>query len=65
MIVEQATTRETALVQVKSAASQSVLDDYVRRFEEASEFSRLIFACHSPEGRWRRANATTSRSGAI
>ena len=49
-IVEQATTRETALVQVKSAASQAVLDDYIRRFEEAGEFSRLIFACHSPKG---------------
>jgi hypothetical protein len=50
LIVEQATTRETAMVQVKSAASQSVLDDYIRRFEEAGKFSRLIFACHSPRG---------------
>ena len=48
-IVERATARETAMTRVKSAASQSVLDDYIRRFEEeAGEFSRLIFACHSP-----------------
>jgi hypothetical protein len=43
-------TQETALGQVKSAASQSVLDDYIRRFEEAGKFSRLIFVCHSPRG---------------
>jgi hypothetical protein len=48
LIVEQAMTQETALVQVKSAASQSVLDDYIGRFEEAGKYARLIFVCHSP-----------------
>jgi len=50
LIVEQATTGETAMVQVKSAASQTALDDYIRRFDEVGEFSWLIFACHSPRG---------------
>src|SRR5450755_2603417 len=49
-IVEQGVTQETAMVQVKSAASQAVLDDYIRRFEASGEFSRLIFVCHSPKG---------------
>jgi hypothetical protein len=38
------------MVQVKSVASQSVLDDYIHRFDEAGGYSRLIFACHSPRG---------------
>jgi hypothetical protein len=50
LIVEQATTGETAMVQVKSAATPSTLEDYIRRFDDAGEFSRLIFACHSPRG---------------
>jgi hypothetical protein len=41
LIVEQSVTQET----VKSAASQSVLDDYIRRFDEVGKYSRLIFVC--------------------
>jgi hypothetical protein len=50
LILEQAVTKETAFVQVKSKASQKVLEDYIRRFLEAGTFTRLIFACHSPKG---------------
>lgn len=47
MIVEQAVTGETALVQVKSSASQQVLDRYVEIHDQSSVHDRLIFACHS------------------
>lgn len=50
LIVEQAVTGETALVQVKSAASQAVLDEYVAIFDGNGTWSRLIFVCHSPRG---------------
>lgn len=49
--VENATSGEVAFVQVKSAASQRVLDDYVARFNERRErYSRMVFAVHSPGG---------------
>ncbi|PTM51468.1 restriction endonuclease [Phreatobacter oligotrophus] len=51
MIVEQSVTGETALVQVKSAASQQVLDRYVDLHDRTSAHDRLIFACHSAKGR--------------
>jgi hypothetical protein len=47
MIVEQSVTGETALVQVKSSASQQVLDRYVEIHDQSSVHERLIFACHS------------------
>jgi hypothetical protein len=50
IVVEQPITGETAFVQVKSKASQALLDDYVGRFEANPEWSRMIFACHSPTG---------------
>ena len=50
LIVEQTITDETALVQVKSSASQRVLDDYLLRFDANPAWSRLIFVCHSPKG---------------
>ena len=37
MIVEQAVTRETTIVQVKSASSQKVLDDYIAVFDRNAE----------------------------
>jgi hypothetical protein len=50
--VENATSGEIAFVQVKSAASQAVLDDYVARFAERRErYARMIFAVHSPRGK--------------
>lgn len=47
MVVEQAVTGETALVQVKSSASQQVLDRYIEIHDQSSVHDRLIFACHS------------------
>ena len=42
---------EIAFVQVKSAADQQVLNDYVQRFQQRREFyARMIFAVHSPTG---------------
>lgn len=49
LYVQQAVTGETALVQVKSAASQATLDGYIARFDESGIWSRLIFVCHSPK----------------
>lgn len=49
--VENVAINEIAFVQVKSAAGQDVLDDYVARFQLRRErFARMIFAVHSPKG---------------
>ena len=37
-------------VQVKSRASQKVLDDYIQRIEKIGIYDRLFFVCHSPLG---------------
>ncbi|MEP0322393.1 restriction endonuclease [Bauldia litoralis] len=48
---ENLTTQEVAFVQVKSKASQSVLNEYVGRFNERRDrYARMIFAVHSPIG---------------
>jgi hypothetical protein len=45
------TADEIAFVQVKSSATQAVLDDYVHRFEERRDrYARMIFAVHSVNG---------------
>ena len=49
MILEQPTIREKAFVQVKSRANQSVLNDYLDRFED-SGFDRFFFICNLPSG---------------
>lgn len=50
--VKNAAADETAFVQVKSAADQAVLDDYVQRFGSRRElYSRLIVAVHTPKGK--------------
>jgi hypothetical protein len=50
--VENLTAGEIAFVQVKSTATQSVLDDYVGRFTQRRDrYARMIFAVHSPIGR--------------
>jgi hypothetical protein len=51
LIVEQPTTGERAAIQVKSAASQKQLDQFINEADEAGSFDRLFFACHSPKGR--------------
>jgi hypothetical protein len=50
LVVEQAVTGETAFAQVKSTASQALLDRYITRFDENPAWSRLFFACHTPKG---------------
>jgi hypothetical protein len=48
---ENVATNEIAFVQVKSKATQKVLDDYVERFQDQRDrYDRMIFAVHSPEG---------------
>ena len=48
---ENLTADEIAFVQVKSSATQEVLDGYVEKFKERSDFyKRMIFAVHSPDG---------------
>lgn len=49
LILEQPATGARALVQVKSAADQSVLDDYARRFSDMLA-TTSFFICHSPRG---------------
>lgn len=49
LVVEQLATGERAFVQVKSRATQAVLDDYLARFE-SSGLDRMFFICHSPKG---------------
>ena len=50
LILEQPATGEVAFVQVKSKASQAVLDDYVDRFMRSEVYDRMFFVCHSPKG---------------
>lgn len=50
LLVEHPVSGERVLVQVKSRASQRVLDDYLERFDANPGLARLIFACHSPTG---------------
>lgn len=47
------TTGERAWVQVKSRASQRVLDDYLARFSRDGSAERFYFVCHSPRGELR------------
>jgi hypothetical protein len=49
--VENPAIGEIAFVQVKSAADQKVLDDYIHRFSRRRDrYTRMIFAVHSPKG---------------
>jgi len=48
---ENLTADEIAFIQVKSSATQKVLNEYVELFKERSDFySRMIFVVHSPDG---------------
>lgn len=50
--VENPAINERAYVQVKSAAGQAELDDYLRRFAASREtYGRMIFAVHSPRSK--------------
>jgi hypothetical protein len=48
--IEQPLTKDRAAVQVKSQANQRILDDYIRRIDEAAQFKRFFFVCHSTQG---------------
>lgn len=49
LLIEQPTLNETASVQVKSRATQAVLDEHIAYFA-ASGLDRTFFVCHSPQG---------------
>jgi hypothetical protein len=49
--VENVSFDEIAFVQVKSTATQDVLDEYISRFNDRRDrYNRMIFAVHSPKG---------------
>jgi hypothetical protein len=49
LVLEQATTGERAMVQVKSSAGQGVVEDYAERFREGG-WDRCFLVCHTPSG---------------
>jgi len=50
--VENLAAAEIAFVQVKSTATQAVLNDYIQRFESRGDrYARMIFAVHTPRGK--------------
>lgn len=49
LVIEQPTLGERATVQVKSRASQSILQNHIRHFQRSGE-KRTFFICHSPDG---------------
>lgn len=51
LLLEHPITGERAWVQVKSKASQGILDDYLDRFTHDGSCQRFFFVCHSPTGR--------------
>lgn len=52
--VENRAANEIAFVQVKSSATQKVLDDYIDQFlHQRERYARMIFAVHSPNGQLR------------
>jgi hypothetical protein len=50
LMLTSPTTGETAWVQIKSSATQTVLDDYIERFRRDGSCDRFFFVCHSPKG---------------
>jgi S-adenosylmethionine:tRNA-ribosyltransferase-isomerase (queuine synthetase) len=47
--VENLAANEIAFVQIKSSATQRILDEYIDKFESRRErYARMIFAVHSP-----------------
>jgi len=49
LLLERPTLGETAVVQVKSRASQGVLDEHIAHFT-TNGLTRAFFVCHSPDG---------------
>jgi hypothetical protein len=54
LFVEQIATGERAFVQVKSRATPAMLHDYIDRFREYGDCSRMFFICHSPSSKLRQ-----------
>jgi hypothetical protein len=50
LIIEQAATGERGFVQVKSKATQSVLDASIAAYRASRGYARMFFVCHSPSG---------------
>jgi len=50
LALEHPATGERAFVQVKSAASQSVLNNYLKRCLDNGTYDHFFFVCHSPKG---------------
>ena len=50
LLVEQPLTRERVAVQVKSSATQQIVDEYAKRLAGRSPGGRSLLICHSPVG---------------
>ena len=50
LALEQPTTGEQAAVQVKSKATQAVLDRFLDEIDKSGSYQRVFFVCHSPKG---------------
>jgi hypothetical protein len=50
LALEQPTTGEQAAVQVKSKATQAVLDRFLDEIDKSGSYHRVFFVCHSPKG---------------
>jgi restriction endonuclease len=50
LVVEHPVIDERAAVQVKSTATQHVLDNFVDAADQIGKYDRLFFVCHSPKG---------------
>lgn len=61
LIVEQPFTGERMLVQVKSQADQSVVQDYACRLAARGGEDRLLLVCHSPTGSLREPALSDGR----
>jgi hypothetical protein len=53
LFVRDTATEEVGMVQVKSQASQAVLDRYIEIFDDAEIYHCMFFVCHSPKGELR------------
>jgi hypothetical protein len=47
LVIEQPATDEHAAVQVKSSATQSILNEYIAAADLTDSFNRLFFVCHT------------------
>ena len=64
--VENRSSDEIAFVQVKSSATQAVLNDYVEQFRnQRDRYARMIFAVHTPSGELERRPTFQSNCGRV